>query len=238
MKVTGQPPNEVPRSIHVCPDGVLGKTGRAGGLLEFVQFAVELRKSPCVLHVPIIGPSASIRRGAAARRARAFRALEPGFYPERMLDLGDVDVEEIAAALADQTDYEHRGCSTRARGRWRSGPATRASTGRTRRCRRAGSHPIASLPSYVWFQDMADFAERIRDREAGRDLTQSLMGRGAFRRFKNQVYDHHPELVSSWHALRDVRAQRRAVEWLLDQELIDASAAEGFVTRHPDPDLP
>ena len=25
-----------------------------------------------------------------------------------MLDLGRIDVEEIAAALADQTDYEHR----------------------------------------------------------------------------------------------------------------------------------
>jgi hypothetical protein len=25
-----------------------------------------------------------------------------------MLDLGEVDVEEIATALADQTDYEHR----------------------------------------------------------------------------------------------------------------------------------
>lgn len=98
--------------------------------------------------------------------------------------------------------------------------------------------PIDPLPSYVWFQDMADFAEGISDRKAGRDLTQSLMGRGVFRRFKNQIYEHHPELVSSWHALRDVRAQRRAVEWLLDHDLIDDIAAEGFVTRHPDPDLP
>lgn len=30
------------------------------------------------------------------------------FYPERMLDLSGVDVEEIATALAHQTDYEHR----------------------------------------------------------------------------------------------------------------------------------
>ena len=31
-----------------------------------------------------------------------------GFYPEWMLDLGGIDVEEVATALADQTDYEHR----------------------------------------------------------------------------------------------------------------------------------
>ena len=29
-------------------------------------------------------------------------------YFGRMLDLGRFDLEEIAAALADQTDYEHR----------------------------------------------------------------------------------------------------------------------------------
>ena len=51
-------------------------------------------------------------------------------------------------------------------------------------------------------------------------------------------FQDHPELISWWHALRDVRAQRRAVQWLLDQELIDDRAAEEFVTHHPDPDLP
>jgi hypothetical protein len=31
---------------------------------------------------------------------------------------------------------------------------------------------------------------------------------------------------------------RRAVEWLLDQGLIDAQAARQFARDHPDPDLP
>jgi len=78
----------------------------------------------------------------------------------------------------------------------------------------------------------------IRKTPAGRRLTQSLQGRGVFRRFKNQLYEHHPELISAWHALRDIRAQRRAVEWLLDQGLIDDTAAQQFATDHPDPDLP
>ena len=97
---------------------------------------------------------------------------------------------------------------------------------------------IDPLPSHVWYQDMADFAEGISDTDAARHLSLSLQGRGAFRRFKNQVYEHHPGLISVWHAFRDVRAQRRAVEWLLDQGLIDDGAADRFAADHPDPRLP
>ncbi len=81
-------------------------------------------------------------------------------------------------------------------------------------------------------------AEGISDDAASRRLAKALQGRGAFRRFKSQLYEHHPELISPWHALRDVRAQRRAIGWLLDQGLIDASAAEKFTADHPDPGLP
>ena len=97
---------------------------------------------------------------------------------------------------------------------------------------------IDPLPSYVWYQDMVDFAEGVSDRAAGRRLAGSLQGRGAFRRLKHQLYEHHPELISAWHALRDVRAQRRAVEWLRDEHLIDDAAADEFALDHPDPSLP
>jgi hypothetical protein len=40
---------------------------------------------------------------------------------------------------------------------------------------------------------------------------------GAFRRFKNHVYNH-TELIASWQDLRETGARRRAVGWLLDQE--------------------
>jgi hypothetical protein len=156
-----------------------------------------------------------------------------------MLDLGGIDVEEIAAALADQTDYEHR---------WLIDPRTGQVAFWTSDSGIDGENPVEideldlividPLPSYVWFRDMADFADGISDRVARRRLTQSLQGRGAFRRFKNQVYEHHPELISAWHALRDVRAQRRAVEWLADEGHIDESAAQQFATEHPDPGLP
>ena len=85
---------------------------------------------------------------------------------------------------------------------------------------------------------MADFAEDTSDRTAGRRLTESLRGQRVFRRFKNLVYDHYPELVGTWHALRDVRAERRAVDWLAEQGLIDEEAARQFAADHPDPGLP
>ncbi len=155
-----------------------------------------------------------------------------------MLDLSGIDLDEIATALADQTDYEHR---------WLIDPRTGEVAFWTSDTGIDGENPVEideldliavdPLPSYVWFQDMADFAGGIRDRQAGRRLSQALQGRGPFRRFKNELYEHHPELISVWHNLRDVRARRRAVEWLREQGLIDDDATEQFSTDHPDPDL-
>lgn len=156
-----------------------------------------------------------------------------------MLDLGGIDLDEIATALADQTDFEHR---------WLIDPRTGEVLFWTSDTGIDGQNPVEvdeldlilidPLPPSVWFQDMADFVNGIGDAVARRELTQSLQGRGAFRRFKNQLYEHHPDLISPWHSLRDVRAQRRSVEWLLDQELVDDSVARRFMSEHPDPPLP
>ncbi len=160
-------------------------------------------------------------------------------YPEQMFDLGEIDVEEIATALADQTDYEHR---------WLIDPRTGQVAYWTSDTGIDGEHPVEldeldlilidPLPSYVWYQDMADFADSISDRAARRRLSQSLQGKAPFRRFKSQIYEHHPDLISAWHALRDARAQRRAVEWLRERGLIEDDAAQQFATDHPDPGIP
>jgi len=156
-----------------------------------------------------------------------------------MLDLSRIDVEEIADALADQTDYEHR---------WLIDPRTGEVVFWTSDTGVDGRNPVEideldliaidPVASRVWHQDMVDFADGISDSAARRRLRESLQGRGAFRRFKREVYEHHPKLISAWHALRDIRAQRRAVEWLLDQGLIDDRAAQQFADDHPDPGLP
>jgi hypothetical protein len=49
-------------------------------------------------------------------------------YRRWTLDLNTLDVEEIATALADQTDYEHRWLIDSRTGESRSGPGTAAST--------------------------------------------------------------------------------------------------------------
>ena len=156
-----------------------------------------------------------------------------------MLDLGEIDLEELATALADQTDYEHRWLMDLRTGQvafWTSDTGIDGEN--PVEIDELALIPIDPLPSYVWFQDMADFAEGISDRTAGRRLSQSLQGRGAFRRFKNLIYEHYPELISAWHALRDVRAERRAVGWLLAEGLVDEGAAQQFVAAHPDPGFP
>jgi hypothetical protein len=35
------------------------------------------------------------------------------------------------------------------------------------------------LPSYVWYQDLADFAETISDEAVGRRLARAIRGKGA-----------------------------------------------------------
>jgi hypothetical protein len=84
---------------------------------------------------------------------------------------------------------------------------------------------IDPLPSYVWYRDMVDFADGISDNAAGERLSRSLQGKGAFRRFKNELYQGHPEFIAAWHAFRDARARARAVQWLAEAGLIEHDAA-------------
>ena len=97
---------------------------------------------------------------------------------------------------------------------------------------------IDPLPSYVWYRDMVDFAEGISDRAAGGSLSRALAGRGAFRRFRNELYERHPELISVWQSFRDARARARAVGWLVEQGLFEDETAQRFTNDHPEPTLP
>ncbi len=156
-----------------------------------------------------------------------------------MLDLSRVDLEEIATALADQTDYERH---------WLISPDTGEIAFWTADTGIDGQTPvdldeldllvIHPLPSWVWYQDMADFADGITDEHAGRRLARAIQGRGAFRRFKDELHAEYPELLPVWYAFRDTRAMRRAVEWLAENSLIDDGSADRFLSAHPDPALP
>jgi hypothetical protein len=158
-----------------------------------------------------------------------------------MLDLAALDLGEIATALEDQQGYEHR---------WLVNSRTGEIVFWTADCGIDGQHPvdlddldpdlvgIDPLPSYVWYEDMADFAEQISDEQAGRRLARAIRGRGAFRHFKDELHEEYPHLVPVWYAFRDARAQRRAVEWLVDNDLVSHADAERFLADHPEPALP
>ena len=175
-----------------------------------------------------------------AARVGVMRASSIGpEYFGRVLDLGRLDLDEIATALADQTDYEHR---------WLIDPQTGEVAFWTLDTGIDGQNPVDldeldlvcvdPLSSYVWYQDMADFAERISDERAGRRLARAIDGRGAFRRFRAELHDEYPHLLPAWCAFRESRARRRAVEWLADNALIDDDSADRFLTDHPDSELP
>jgi hypothetical protein len=81
-----------------------------------------------------------------------------------VLELSGLDLEEIAYALGDQIDYEHRFLIDPETGEIVYWTADTGIDGKT---------PvdlddldlvcINPLPSWVWYEDMADFAEAITD---------------------------------------------------------------------------
>jgi hypothetical protein len=160
-------------------------------------------------------------------------------YRVRMLDVSRLDLDEIANALADQTDYEHHWLINPETGEilfWTSDTGIDGNTPVD--LDELDELPINPLPSYVWYQDMADFAELISDERAGRRLTRAIQGKGAFRRFKDELHEEFPELLPTWYSFRDTRARHRAVEWLADNSLIETEAAAQYFTEHPVPDVP
>jgi hypothetical protein len=77
---------------------------------------------------------------------------------------------------------------------------------------------------------MLEFAEGS-DPIAGRRLARSLQGPGAFRRFKDEVHGRGPSFYLRGQTFRDVRARKRAVDWLRDMGLVSDAAAWEFLKR-------
>ena len=83
---------------------------------------------------------------------------------------------------------------------------------------------------------MVDFIEQVRDPRARDLLRRAIDGRGAFRRFKDTLSEF-PALQAAWFHLHDIRMERRAIEWLADENLIERAAAERALAERPEPDL-
>jgi hypothetical protein len=156
-----------------------------------------------------------------------------------VLDLSNIDLEEIANALADQTDYEHH---------WLINPDTGEIAFWTADTGIDGQTPvdldeldlvvIGPLPSWVWYQDMADFADGITDERPGA----GWHGRSRAR---------EPSAASKTSSTRSTRTccQRGTRSgtpgpgagpsngWPITPSF-DGGSADRFLSGHPDPACP
>jgi Uncharacterised protein family (UPF0158) len=158
-----------------------------------------------------------------------------------VLELSSLDLGEIAYALSSQPDYENRFLINSRTGEivfWSAETGIDGQTPVDPDDLAPDLVPINPLPSYVSYNDMADFAEAVTDERAGRRLARALQGKGAFRRFKDKLTEEHPALLAAWYTFSDARAQRRTVRWLAENSLISDEAADGFLASHPEPSVP
>jgi hypothetical protein len=142
---------------------------------------------------------------------------------------GEIDLADLALALEDHS-AEHVWLLDRATGaveaRFRSPVADVAGVAAA-----AGAGVVVvvdPLPVAIAYADMEDFAAQVRDVRARDLLERAIVGRGAFRRFKDTLLEM-PDLRRAWFAFHDARGERRALEWLVDRGLVDpATAAEAI----------
>jgi hypothetical protein len=64
---------------------------------------------------------------------------------------------------------------------------------------------------------MQSFIETIKDDHLCQSLLDAIHGKGAFRRFKDQIYRHGIE--QSWFDFRDKAFRETAIQWLEDHNL-------------------
>jgi hypothetical protein len=152
---------------------------------------------------------------------------------DNVLDLEAVDLDDLANALEDHS-YEHS---------WWLDPESGEVVLWSDYSREQGEPdpesreliPIGPVPSHEGYGDMEDFIARVRDPRPRELLERAIEGRGAFRRFKDTLFEF-PELREAWFRFHDARMERRALEWLADEGLVDGAAAERAMPD--DPELP
>lgn len=152
-----------------------------------------------------------------------------------MLDLDAVDLDSLCQALEDHSDETTWWLDPRSgqvEPHWESS-IEEAGGGDPQAPGLLWISPLASGEAY---RDLEDFVERVRDARARDLLERAIAGRGAFRRFKDTLFEF-PDLREAWFRFHDVRMERRAIEWLLDEGLIDADAGERALHARADPDL-
>jgi hypothetical protein len=149
-----------------------------------------------------------------------------------MLPVEQLDLSDLALALED-----HSGDHS-----WWLDPETGRIEPRFESGLGSGSGPeprlvrIEPLPTTVGYRDMEDFVAQVRDPRARDQLERAISGRGAFRRFKDALFEH-PALRRAWFAFHDTRGERRGLEWLVERGLLDRELAQLELELRPEPSL-
>jgi hypothetical protein len=68
------------------------------------------------------------------------------------------------------------------------------------------------------YSDMEDFAETVQEKHLRDLLEVALNGKGAFRRFKDVLFDY-PEERERWFKFSEEKSKERVLEWLADEEI-------------------
>jgi len=76
---------------------------------------------------------------------------------------------------------------------------------------------VAGVGSYEAYRDMVRFTDHITSEPLRLRLLDALDGRGAFRRFRDIVFDGPAEVLTHWPIYRQERALGRARAWLASQ---------------------
>ncbi|MFP5345409.1 MAG: UPF0158 family protein [Actinomycetes bacterium] len=152
-----------------------------------------------------------------------------------MLDLERVDLRSLADALDDSSDYTSWWLDPET-GEVNAWPTDYEVEGEDDPEER-GLLLVRPLSSRESYEDMADFVDLVPDARQADRLRRAISGRGAFRRFKDELLDMG-ELRDSWHVFRNSRMTRRAVEWLVEAGLVSEVAAQRYLDAHPLPHQP
>lgn len=153
-----------------------------------------------------------------------------------MLDPGRIDLSSLAEALEDHSDETSWWFDPRT-GEVEPWSEYLSSEEDEIHPEDRGLIPVEPIPSSEGYADMEDFIASVRDPRPRDLLQRAIQGRGAFRRFKDTLLEL-PELRAAWFAFHDARAERRALEWLLLEGIIDPAVAEVELRARPDPATP
>ena len=151
-----------------------------------------------------------------------------------MLDLSAVDLAAVVMALEDHSEFGSTWWIDASTGEvWLWSPDLDSDPDLDPEVR-ADARQIWPLESRIAYGDMEDFIADVPDRRAADLLHRAIAGRGAFRRFKDTLFDF-PELRTAWFRFSDTRMRRRAIEFLVDEGLVAAEATDQARAELADP---